>query len=805
MTDVGLAAESPPAIPGVHDRPPGERYYRHPGDVVRLAVWGITLVVLLLFVEVATGTSDGLRTDLGGAATAPPLAFRQLLLACVQVTSLVVPAGVVAVLVATRHWRRLVTVVLAAAAGAGAMVLVAAVLDDPDPIAGAIGTDGWLFASDFPSLVYVSAAVAATIVGKPWLSRRWRRFADVATVALVVTIAVAGGQGAPELVLAVAAGSLAGSVVLVAVGAPNRRPTSAMIAEALARAGLSVRALQVERAAGGRAQLYRLTTSDGSRFLKVYGNDTRDADLLYRSYRSLVLRDPHGAGAATASVRHEAEHEALLLVLASRGGVACPTMHAVVALPDSSMVLVTDDVDGRRLEDLEPDELDDDLLDEVWSQVAVLHRAGLAHGSLRRANILVTTGPDGERGVAIIDLSAATAASSRRDQAIDRAELIASLAATAGPEAVVDAAARVLDTDDLAAAMPYLQPLALSAGTRRTVSKSTLRAARDHIAAVTGHEPVPLERLVRVKPKTVVTIAALTGAFYVLLPQLANVDESVEALGSANWAWLAGAAVLSMLTYVMAAIGLMGGVREDLPLVATTEVALASSFVNRVTPANVGGMALNVRYMQKAGVPPAEAVTGVGLNVLAGGVVHIGLLVVFFAWAGRGASTGFSIPSSSTLLVAIAVVLALLGIALATRRGRRLVWAHVLPPIRQSLRSIVTLARSPSRITALFGGSVGVTMAYIGALACAVAAFDGGVSFAQVGAVYLGASMIAAAAPTPGGLGAMEAALVAGLTGVGMDPAIAVAAVLSYRLVTFWLPILPGWLSFRLLEGRNYI
>ena len=65
--------------------------------------------------------------------------------------------------------------------------------------------------------------------------------------------------------------------------------------------------------------------------------------------------------------------------------------------------------------------------------------------------------------------------------------------------------------------------------------------------------------------------------------------------------------------------------------------------------------------------------------------------------------------------------------------------------------------------------------------------------------------MIAAAAPTPGGLGAMEAALVAGFTGIGMDGAIAVAIVLSYRLATYWLPILPGWISFQMLERRNYI
>ncbi len=71
--------------------------------------------------------------------------------------------------------------------------------------------------------------------------------------------------------------------------------------------------------------------------------------------------------------------------------------------------------------------------------------------------------------------------------------------------------------------------------------------------------------------------------------------------------------------------------------------------------------------------------------------------------------------------------------------------------------------------------------------------------------MYLGSSIIAAAAPTPGGLGAMEAALVAGFTGIGMDGAIAVATVLSYRLATYWLPILPGWISFQLLERRNYI
>jgi undecaprenyl-diphosphatase len=105
----------------------------------------------------------------------------------------------------------------------------------------------------------------------------------------------------------------------------------------------------------------------------------------------------------------------------------------------------------------------------------------------------------------------------------------------------------------------------------------------------------------------------------------------------------------------------------------------------------------------------------------------------------------------------------------------------------------------------LFGGSVLITLAYVGALAASVQAFGGRPGVILIGAVYMGASAIAAAAPSPGGLGAIEAALVAGLTGVGMAAGPAVSAVLLYRLATYWLPIAPGWLSWRALLRRDYV
>ena len=783
-----------------HDhRPPGERYYRHPGDVIRLVVWTVATLVLVLFVDLAVATSTGVRSDLGQAATNVPDAARQLLLAVVQLACVAVPAAVLVVLGFGGRWRRAATLLGAAVAGVGMFAAVDVLLDPAPAIPGSIDADAWWTSTTFPTPLYTAAAFAVVTVAKPWLSRTWRRAAVASMVALVAVVAIAGSAGVPELAVAVAIGGVAGSLMLVALGAPNRRPSAAAIAAALGAAGIDVTHLDLRRAVGGRSQLYRATTPEGGLFLKVYSDDSRDADLLYRTYRTLVLRDSDD-GWPPPALSRDVEHEAFLMMLASRHGVACPALRGVAPLPDGSMVLAMQDLAGQRLDELSVDDLGGNVLDDLWRQVHTLHRAGLAHRSLRAANVLVT-----EDRPVLVDFGSAGSAASARMQAIDRAELLASLAGTFGVDAAVGCAARVLDHDELAAAMPYLQPLALSTATRRGIPGATLRELRARVAEVTAREVAPLERLIRVRPRTIFMIATLTGAFYILLPQLASVDDSVEALRSANWLWLVGAVVMSGCTYVASAIGMVAATRQRLPVGPTTQVSLASSFVNRVTPANVGGMALNVRYMQKAGVSPAEAVTGVGLNVLAGGIVHAVLLAVFLSLAGREAGSAFQIPSSSKVLVGVAVVLALAGIALATRRGRKVATSKVVPALRQSVASIAAISKAPGRLSLLLASSAAVTLAYTAALAFAIAAFDGGVSFVQVGAVYLGASLIAAAAPTPGGLGAIEAALVAGLTGVGMDPAIAVAAVLSYRLVTYWLPVLPGWLCFRVLERRNYI
>jgi undecaprenyl-diphosphatase len=105
----------------------------------------------------------------------------------------------------------------------------------------------------------------------------------------------------------------------------------------------------------------------------------------------------------------------------------------------------------------------------------------------------------------------------------------------------------------------------------------------------------------------------------------------------------------------------------------------------------------------------------------------------------------------------------------------------------------------------LLGGSTLITMSYLFALVFSIEAFGGGLTVAQIGAAYLAAAAIANIAPTPGGIGPLEAALVAALTGFGLEAGVAISAVLTFRLATFWLPIAPGWLTFVWMERRGEI
>jgi uncharacterized membrane protein YbhN (UPF0104 family) len=233
----------------------------------------------------------------------------------------------------------------------------------------------------------------------------------------------------------------------------------------------------------------------------------------------------------------------------------------------------------------------------------------------------------------------------------------------------------------------------------------------------------------------------------------------------------------------------------------TVLAQLAASFAAFVTPPAVGGLAINIRYLRKANLSAAAATTSVAVCQVVNSISYFVLLIVFAA--ATGASAPHNVPIPSWAFIVIGGLIVALVLALTVPALRRWLLAKLLPPLREALPRLLDLVTSPVKLAEALVGALLLNAAYISALWCAVRAFDGHASYVSVALVYLAGAAIGSAAPTPGGLGAIEVALSTGLAATGMASAAAISAVLLYRIATFWLPVPLGWAAAQYLQSRD--
>jgi undecaprenyl-diphosphatase len=628
---------------------------------------------------------------------------------------------------------------------------------------------------------------------------RWTTFA---TWALVVPGVLAGAWTSESVVgrlLALAGGGAIGALVALVGGSPSRQATALDVVEGLGAAGLPVARLAPHPgdARGSKPWIVELET--GTRiFVKTHSAEERIADLLFRLWRIIRLRTPRDARPDSSLLR-AVEHEAFVAARADAAGARTPRLISLGGLPSDGVFAAYEMIEGRTLEGVGAD-LTDGVLRDAWSLVQILQRAGIAHRDLRAANLLVR---DGE--VWLIDFGFAETAASVELLRLDRVELLASTAAVVGQDRAVDAAVAVLGREPWEDALPLVQPLAVSAATRDALGRQGFRELRETLALATDQPEVDLPRLGRIDRTTLLTLLALGAAVWVLVPQIAESGDLWERVGEARPHWLALAATASIATYLGAALALRGANAQDLPMTSTIGAQVASSFANRITPAKAGGVALNVRWLVRQGVDSPSATAAVGMNVFAGVGVHVILMVFVVLWAGTVGLGDLQLPSAHTVLVGLGVIASVVAITFAVPPLRELVRHRVVPRLRESGSSVRQVITDPRRLVLLFGGSAVVTLAYIATLALSMRAFDVDVALSTVALVYLAGSALASAAPTPGGLGATEAIFVAAFVAVGVPQGDAIAGVLVFRAVTFWLPILPGWIAFMILQRAGQL
>ncbi|MFJ9320603.1 lysylphosphatidylglycerol synthase domain-containing protein [Streptomyces globisporus] len=332
-----------------------------------------------------------------------------------------------------------------------------------------------------------------------------------------------------------------------------------------------------------------------------------------------------------------------------------------------------------------------------------------------------------------------------------------------------------------------------------------LAQIRRQVLLIRPLAPVEPVRLERIKPRTLFSFIAGAIAAYFLISQVTQADFGTV-VEQAEWGWVAAALGFSALSYVAAAMSLLGFVPERVPFLKTVQAQVAGSFVKIVAPAAVGGVALNTRFLQRAGVRPGLAVASVGASQLFGLGAHITLLALFGYLTGTE-KTPDSLTPSRTVIAGLLTVAVLVLVVTAVPFLRKFVVTRVRSLFAGVVPRMLDVVQRPQKLLTGIGGMLLLTGLFVLCLDASIRAFSGPdvpqLSYASIAVVFLAGNALGSAAPTPGGMGAVEGALTLGLIAVGLPKEVAAPAVLLYRVMTLWLPVLPGWLAFNQLTRKG--
>jgi len=309
---------------------------------------------------------------------------------------------------------------------------------------------------------------------------------------------------------------------------------------------------------------------------------------------------------------------------------------------------------------------------------------------------------------------------------------------------------------------------------------------------------VPFPDATRSTKRRLLTLLILLLVLYVFLPQLNGFSQSLNVLSSVDVRlWFLGLCLL-IPTYMAATFTYQFLAMHKLQYTQTLLVQVATAFTNRLLPAGIGAMGLSTLYLLKNRHKTPEALGIVAVNNGLGIIGHTLALTV--ALLGTNISEfQLRIPSWSAGAYGIIAIVTSLTILLLVARKLR----HKISSTIHAIVLRLTYYRDHRlRLVASLCSSLVVSLLHVAILTICSWSLGNKVTFTTAFIVFSVGIFIGTATPTPGGLVGMEAGLVAGFIAFGVDPGLALASALLYRLTTYWIPLLPGFLVFQSVRSR---
>ncbi len=529
----------------------------------------------------------------------------------------------------------------------------------------------------------------------------------------------------------------------------------------------------------------------------MYSPNQRSGGALRQLWRKFTLRGGETAP-FHASMRRVVEHRALMAIAIGDLGVANTSPLAVTPLDRGWTLYAHTPERGTPLDEA----TETTLIARIWGSLRVLHDQHISHGDLRAKKITVD-----DDTVMFGGFDHAEYGATDTQLQSDIAHLLVTTSALYDVPTAVRAAIGVFGKEAVLTASGRLTKAAVPKRIRDAIpdSRGVITSAREEVQLQTGADEIQTETVTRFNRNQIIQMVLLVALVYVALPFISTVPTFLSELRTANWWWgLLGFAV-SALKYVGAAAALWACADGLVSFRNLTLMQVANTFAATTTPAGVGGLALSARFLQKGGLGALRAATAVALQQSVQVVTHVVLLILFSAFAGASANLSHFVPSATIVYVVAGVLLLLVAAFVVIPKLRTWLTATVGPRVKEVLRDLRELASEPRRLALIVLGCAATTLGGALALWACISAFGGDTSFVTVTVVTMIGGTLASAAPTPGGVGAVEAALIGGLAAFGVPAGIAVSSVLLYRVLTCWLPVFVGWFLMRWLTEKEMI
>lgn len=717
------------------------------------------------------------------------------------VAILVLPFAILIGLVAARQWK-----LLGAYAAAGLLAVL------PLSIGGnGIAAPQWHFdLTDRPQTVlaqilddprWIALLAAVLTVSGPWLPARWRRWWWALLLAFVPIHLFISAIVPARSLLGLAVGWFVGALVVLVVGTPALEVPLDGAARALAKRGCVATRLHVIQPAGQGPLVLSATCQDSdsdTAVVELYGPHQRSGGALRQLWWKLRLRGSETAPFQT-SMRRIVEHRALMAIAIGEVGVANTATIAVAELDRGWIMYAHRPVQGQPLVECATAT----PVAAVWESLKTLQGQQISHGNLRGDEITVRDGTVFFGGFGSAEYGATDA-----QLQSDVAQLLVTTSALYDPKSAVAAAIDVFGKDAVLTASRRLTKTAVPKRVRQSIADAgaVISAAKAEVQRQTGADQIQAATITRFSRSQFIQLVLLGALVYVAYPFISTVPTFFHELRNANWWWAVLGLTVSALTYVGAAAALWASADESVSFWKLSIAQVANTFAATTTPAGVGGLALSTRYLQKGGgLPAVRATTAVALQQSVQVIMHLVLLVLFSTVAGASMDLKHFVPDATVLYLIAGVALGLLGTFLFVPRLRRWLATDLRPKLKEVVGDLVEVARQPKRLALIVLGCAGTTLGAALALWASVEAFGGGATFVTCTVVTMVGGTLASAAPTPGGVGAVEAALIGGLAAFGVPAAVGVPSVLLYRVLTCWVPVFVGWPVMRWLTENEMV